>query len=354
MFLKNRCYDFMWQTYSEDCEENKMTETYFKYKALSLGNEQKIDERTSEQVIGPIADSYFYLPTRQRLNDPNEGIFRSRIKNEVSLFLRGITAIGERNELTQSLFQFESALSLSADNSGVFSLSHTASDELMWAHYCASHCGIAIEYNLNQLTRFSASENLHCFKVNYSSQPPDLSLREIQHNPREAIKIMLGYKSPKWSYEEEFRVLLDNINGKVPHDYRAVKSITFGLKVPEPARNQIYEATKRKVPSYFEIQQIKDTYQLQRVPIPAYSGTSPVGKGCSIDWDAQFGSIDSAIKRELCEWAKSEIESDPHFSEFWQAERSSSDLSKAVLQYESSHQMGLDPRVTNTRIYREI
>lgn len=335
-------------------EQSKIMDTYFKYKALSLDNANMISEQAKDQVIGPIIDSYYYLPTRQRLNDPNEGIFKSLIKNEISTFLQGVTAIGERNELTQSLLQFESQIGQSSGNSGIFSLSHTSTDELMWAHYCASHCGIAIEYNLKQLTRFSSSEHLRCFKVNYSSRPPDLSLNEIQKNPREAIITMLGHKSPRWSYEEEFRVLLENIYGKVPHDYRAVKSITFGLKVPKEARTEIYEATKLKVPSYFEIQQIRDSYQLQRVPIKEYAGSSPTGTKCSIDWEQQFESIDHISKETLCEWAKKEIENDPHFSEFWMAERSTSDSNKAVLQYESSHHLGLEQWVSNTKIYREI
>ncbi len=331
-----------------------MKDTYFKYKALSLDGAGLIDGRTRDQVIAPMVESYYYLPTRQKLNDPNEGMFKSLVQKEFSSLLRRTSVIGERENLTQALLRFESQLSVSTDNSGVFSLSHTVTDELMWSHYCDSHCGIAIEYDLDQLTRFSSSQHLHRFKVNYSSHPPELSLQKIQSNPRGAIITMLGHKSPRWSYEEEFRVLLENINSKVPHDYRAVKSITFGLKVPAVARDQIYEATKSKVPNYFEILQVKNSYQLERVPINRYSGSSPTGKERCIAWEAQFESIDDGYKDALCEWARNEIESDPHFYEFWMVERSTIDPSKAVLQYEATHQMGLEPCVSNTKIFCEI
>lgn len=331
-----------------------MTDSLFKYKALTLNNRGLIDERTKNQVIEPIAESYYYLPTRQTLNDPNEGMFNSLVESEIPSFLRGVAAIGERTELTKSLLQFDAQLTQSNDNSGVFSLSHTPTDELMWAHYCAAHLGIAIEYKLEQLIRFSSSEHLHCFKVNYSPNPPDLSLKQIQANPKEAIRTMLGHKSPQWSYEEKFRVLLENINGGVPHDYRAIKSITFGLNVPMVVREEIFQETKAKVPCYFEILSVKNSYQLERAKIKAYTGNSPAGNKCNIDTESFFQDANNCSRETLCDWAKKEIESDPHFSEFWQAEVSSIEHGKAVLQYEASHNMGLDPWVSDTKVYRDL
>lgn len=331
-----------------------MSEKYFKYKALSLDTNDFIDKQTLNQVINPIVDSYYYLSTRERLNDPNEGLFKSSLKNEISLFLSGLSRTPEKHKITQAFLQFEDQLNQSTDKSGIFSLSHTATDELMWAHYCASHCGIVLEYDISQLTRFSSSQHLHTFKVNYSSKPPHLSLHDIQNNPIQVVATMLGYKSPKWSYENEFRVLLENINGRVPHDYRAVKSITFGLNVPEATRKQIFELTKHKVPNYYEINQIKDSYDLDRVLLSQYVGSSLVGKKCEIDWEKQFEFIKGDLKNTLIHWAKREIENDPHFNEFWMAERSTIDKNKAVLQYETSHYMGLTSSVSNTKVYYKL
>ena len=331
-----------------------MPSRYFKYKALSLESSGKLDERTKNQVIEPIVDSYYYLPTRKILNDPNEGIFKSLIQKDISALLQGLTAVGERNEVAQSLILFEKQLNDSTDNSGVFSLSHTATDELMWAHYCASHCGILIEYDINQLTRFSSTQHLHQFKVKYSERPPHLTLRDIHENPGSAAITMLGHKSPRWSYEEEFRVLLENMNGQVPHDYRAVKSITFGLNVPETARKQVFEATRHKVPSYYQIQQIRDSYDLNRVLLEEYTGAIPTGKKSGVVWEDQFEHISDIQKARLVKWAQSEIENDPHFKEFWMAEKSTVDPSKVVLQYESEHHLGLEPWTSNTKVYCEL
>lgn len=331
-----------------------MSDHYFKYKAISLTPEGGLDDRSMNEVVEPIIESYYYLPTRVQLNDPNEGIFQNQIQAGITAFLQGVAGIGERTELTASLHDVARQISQSTDNSGVFSLSNSVTDELMWAHYGASHCGIAIEYSLEQLTRFCSRQHLHCFGVKYVDEPPNLDMQSLQGNSGEAVRAMLGHKSPRWNYEEEFRVVLENMHGRLPHDYRAVKSITFGLKVPREARDKIYEATKHKVLEYYEIFKIPETYLLERRLLEALSGKSPTGEESSVDWRIHFDNLNETEKEQMINIAQHEIEDDPHFKEILLAERSPTYPSKAVLQYEAQHHIGLEPWSKDTKKYYEL
>ena len=328
-----------------------MSDNYYKYKAISLTSEGKLDKRSVNQVLEPIAESYLYLPTREKLNEPNEGIFQNQIQPGITAFLQGLVGIGERTELTKSLYDLARQISQSTDNSGVFSLSSNVTDELIWAHYAASRCGIAIEYNLAQLTRFCSKQHLHCFGVDYVDKPPSLDMQHLQGNAEKAVRAMLGHKSPRWSYEEEFRILLENIHGPIPHDYRAVRSITFGLKVPEEVRKQFYEATKHKVPKYYEIVKVPETYLLERRPPEELSGKSSTGEKARVEWAEYFTTLNENVKKHMVEIAQREIENDPHFEELIQAEKSTIDPSKAVLQYEAKHHLGLAPSSKYTKHY---
>lgn len=331
-----------------------MAEHYYKYKALSLTPDGELDERSLSQVVDPIIESYYFLPTREKLNDPNEGIFQNQIQSGITAFLQGVTAIGERIELTRSLHELARQISQSTDNSGVFSLSRNTIDELMWAHYGSSHCGMVIEYDLELLTRFSSRQHLHRFSVEYSEEPPNLDMQSLQGNAGEAVRKMLGHKSPRWSYEEEFRIVLENTNGRIPHDYRAIKSITFGLKIYNKVREIIYESTKHKVPEYFEITKAPGTYLLERKRLESYQGESPTGSDPVINWEDHFEHLSETEKGRLIEIAQGVVIGDPHFKELTLADRSSSDNSKAVLQYEAQHHFGLEPWVKYTKHYYEL
>tara|TARA_R110002020_G_scaffold76110_16_gene193223 strand:- start:3065 stop:4060 length:996 start_codon:yes stop_codon:yes gene_type:complete len=331
-----------------------MSDQYFKYKALSLTPKGELDDRSMKQVVEPVIESYYYLPTREKLNNPNEGIFQNQIQAGITAFLQGVVGIGERTEIAESLYNLARQIGQSTDNSGVFSLSKNVTDELMWAHYGASHCGLVIEYNLDQLTRFCSRQHLHCFGVEYVEEPPNLDMQSLQGHAGEAVRAMLGHKSPRWSYEEEFRIVLENMHGSLPHDYRAVKSITFGLKVPEKARKNIFEATKHKVPEYYEIRKVPETYILERRPLEEFLGESPTGEPSSIDWSRHFQKLNGNEKEHMVSIAQCEIENDPHFEELVLAEKSPTSPSKVVLQCQAKHHLGLEPWTKYTKHYYEL
>lgn len=169
--------------------------TYFKYKPIKLNKDNSLNELTCSQVLDPIQQSYFYLPNRSQLNDPTEGVYINEVQQEISGFLRSLTAIGEINNLKCSIHEFLAQLEQSKNNSGIFSLSNTGEDELMWAYYANGHNGIAIEYNLDKLIRFLPTNTSKVIKVNYLDKLSTFNFQHLQGNPNSAIDQMLGSKS---------------------------------------------------------------------------------------------------------------------------------------------------------------
>lgn len=117
---------------------------------------------------------------------------------------------------------------------GIYSLSKTVLDELLWPYYADSHTGFCIEYDLEklgELIKFAGS-----FDVDYQDIVPQITFNKLvgeeDNRLTELLKLTSGTKSKKWQHEDEIRIVMDDF-GKVEYDFRAVKSIYFGLRMPK-------------------------------------------------------------------------------------------------------------------------
>ncbi len=309
----------------------------YKYKEVNFDSDGQLSDETKKYVINPIQTSHFYLPTRKCLNDPTEGVFTNHIQRELNGYLQGVTALGERQDLLDPIYSSARAITQSLDTSGIFSLTSNHTDELMWAHYANSHTGIAIEYDLDLLTRFTPNHHLKVFDVSYEPLPPSLGLQSIIN--KNAMKIMFGYKSPRWKYEGECRVVVDNISGQMPHDYRAVKSITFGLRFPSEKRQEFIDLVKEKVPTFYQIVEVKDSYQFDRVMYQSLGNHKCELQSLDIDWEQHLAGIEGNERERLIETIESDLLSDPHYKGLVSAEVSSIEPQKIAVNYELSHGM---------------
>lgn len=316
---------------------------YFKYKPIRLNQNGSLDEITCLQVIEPIVQSYFYLPNRIQLNDPTEGVYINEIHQEIHGFLRGLTAFGEITDLRDSFYALLQQLENSRNNSGIFSLSKTAEDELMWAYYANGHLGIAIEYNLDKLIRFAPPNNARVLEVNYLEQPNTVDIRMLQENSNSAIDKMLGTKSKHWSHESELRVVVENMCGKVPHDYCAVESITFGLNVKPDIQAQIFEMTKAKVKHFYEMKVISNSFNFERLKLEQFEGRHPAGNNQNINFDGLLSGVADSKREAVINNINELVNNDPHFEEFLHAEISTIDPTKIAVNYQVKHHMQLGP-----------
>jgi len=135
---------------------------------------------------------------------------------------------------------------------GIFSLSTTPSDALLWSHYGGAHSGFCLEFDTSLIT---AKEIFIRSSVSYAKQPPYQALFEqladefaefarpwesgnsyppetgdnfYTHQLSELMSANLLVKSEKWKYEEEYRMVA-NRSGKIDFPAAALRSVIFGL-----------------------------------------------------------------------------------------------------------------------------
>ncbi len=313
-----------------------MTNKYYKYRSISLADDGEISEETLRYVLYPIQTSHFYLPTRKELNDPSEGLLDNNIMSQVNSFLTGVTGFGERQDLTKQIILNAKAIPTSINSTGIFSLTKNPTDELMWAHYANGHCGIAIEYDLEGLTRFAPNTHLHHFPIIYAQTPPSIGINDIEAS--KLMRNMLGYKSIGWTYESEYRVLVDNVNGTFPHDYQAIKSITFGIKLKSSIRKKIIALTKHRVPTFYEIKTDGRSYGFQQVLMESNVLPKPTSCIDEINWEELIGHLGIDIQPIIKSSIIGRCRKDIHFKEFVSVDMSTNKPNHVFFQYKVHHE----------------
>jgi hypothetical protein len=142
------------------------------------------------------------------------------------------------------------------ENSGVFSLSESSNDILLWAHYADRHRGFCIEFVRNHDNQLGDYEKTR--RVQYRTDYPII-------NPikEDAFDLKFFTKASDWAYEREWRLVYDE--GDVEESLHDVdiSAIIFGLKMAESHKEVIRKVTSNlpnikycqavKVPDRFEL-----------------------------------------------------------------------------------------------------
>jgi hypothetical protein len=201
-------------------------------------------------------------------------------------------------EKSSSLDQKHEEIKKSLAKTGVYSLSKTNDEILMWSHYADNHKGFCIGFeNLHQNT-IPVTKPL---TINYTNQYTDLSAPELildfykkmygQHialtdsewnkkyrelanqtkfadDQRGGIAILTD-KYEKWSYEQEFRLIDEKGFGLRTFDLSCLKTITFGLRTSAQDIETIINISKNKKSNveFFQAQKKKNTFALEITPM---------------------------------------------------------------------------------------
>jgi len=213
----------------------------------------------------------------------------------------------------------------------------------LWAYYANGHLGIAIEYNLDKLTRFSPPNNSRIIEVTYPEKPNTFDMKMLQANPNSAIDQILGSKSKNWAHESELRVVVENMCGQLAHDYRAVESVTFGLNVPHEIQAQIFKMTKAKVKHFYKMNVISNSFNFERVKLQQFEGQHPAGNMQNINFDGLLSGFFDKKRQTIINNINELINNDPHFEELLHAEISTIDATKIAVNYSVKHQLKLGP-----------
>ncbi|HDY7526506.1 TPA: DUF2971 domain-containing protein [Vibrio vulnificus] len=150
---------------------------------------------------------------------------------------------------------------------GVVCLSEVENNILMWSHYGEEHRGFCIEFydlenhisspcdviDVNYIDQFEDfndpellidfymimfCDNKHLPQREWEAKYKELGGQVSKYEESLLAKATIGNKYTDWAYEKEVR-LVSKINGPIKYDPRAIKSITFGLRMSESDKRTI-------------------------------------------------------------------------------------------------------------------
>ncbi len=222
-----------------------------------------------------IYKNVFFAPNAKLLNDPCETlILDDNFKLQLNIFSKLIKNVPEEPK-QNFLSAYENVIELRKEL-GIYSLSKSYDDELLWAHYANSHTGFCIEYDLDILMNENKFYDFYSFDIKYSKKPPQVEFRHLINNKKQigVLQKLAGVKSKQWKYENEIRIITDK-SGIHDYDYRAVTGVYFGFKMPEHNRIQIMSRLRGRGIKYYEIllhdksyefypNEVKDNYNSSR------------------------------------------------------------------------------------------
>jgi hypothetical protein len=225
------------------------------------------DRETFERDLSSIEKNNFWAPNFLNLNDPCETTISIDSLELQSKFFLPFLGTNSKEKFQPVINAVESILN-DTKKIGVYSLSKTFNDELLWAHYANSHKGFCIEYDLDVLLTTYKSNNLYSFPVIYKKVPPSINIKDVlsAQKANSIIHKMAGYKSLRWKYEEEIRIITEEY-GDQSYDFQAVKSIYFGLRMLEDQKTEIITRLEGRGINFYQIERIPKTYKFKRVLI---------------------------------------------------------------------------------------
>lgn len=234
----------------------------YKYRSgkLMLNKNEDLFERD----LKSIEKNIFWASKYENLNDPCEGLI---IKNENKDLANLFEIFYKKKGLGKLIENVSNAVGnlydVFKDGLGIYSLSKTYKDELLWAHYANSHHGFCIEYDLDLLLNNYYGYDAWHFPVDYTDVPPQYSIGDSNLSKKNKITKLAGFKSKAWSNEEEYRIVTE-LSGEYPYNHDALTGIYFGLRMSIKDRETIIERLKGRGIKYYEIVQSPNSYKFKR------------------------------------------------------------------------------------------
>lgn len=207
-----------------------------------------------------LVNNQIYAPTVQNLNDPAETIVNDSKINEVFDFIgqNGLPKNTARDNYEKIIAEARTKL-------GIFSLSKTVINELLWAYYTNGHKGFCIEYDYEKLQKSLSNGHLHSvLDVQYRNDTPEFSINSIANNlvnDVQFIKCLIATKSIAWEREEEIRITLYS-SGLFKISPESVTGIYFGLRMPESEKELIKNSLKGRNIKYYQMKLKPNSYLL--------------------------------------------------------------------------------------------
>jgi hypothetical protein len=197
-----------------------------------------------------------YAPPFILLNDPFEGLFNDEITRFVMLLEKLFKVkASEVLKNLEDIKNFKTQL-------GIYSLSKTYSEELLWAHYASAHKGFCIEYDISKLKeKYFGPVTVSEFEVAYNSIPPTITHEDIEKAT--LMEKLFATKSKKWEYEEEIRLIFDTYSEKDYHP-SALTGIYFGTEFNREEKLKFIDSLKGLDVKFYDMYRENNSYKLKR------------------------------------------------------------------------------------------
>lgn len=215
-----------------------------------------------ERDIELLSHDTIYIPTIEQLNDPAEALFDDSLFNlQMKLFkpFASGSSMERVNDALRDLYN-------KVRSSGIYSLSKEPANELMWAYYASGHCGYAVIFDTEIVSRSFREvkyDNMYEIDVVYSINLPQFDITKISRQKIEdTLQCFVGNKSQAWKHETEHRLVFDKGGRKLKIDYRAVKGFVFGSRMPEDDIDFIMKTFSGRDLDYSKIELKDNSYEL--------------------------------------------------------------------------------------------
>ena len=154
-------------------------------------------------------------------------------------------------------------------DTGVVSFSILKNDILMWAHYAGSHNGVCIEFRCTDeghVDFFAQAQ-----PVQYQQHLPKVNFYTT--NRIEKAQAFILTKADHWSYEQEWRIVIDAacVSRYLPVPQGTISAVYLGCKISSQNRDEVLGRISATSPRdgirVFQAQRRSDAYALTFEPI---------------------------------------------------------------------------------------
>lgn len=250
------------------------------------------DSMILRRDLRSLAKSQIFSAPIWSFNDPFEAKVKVHDNSfEFGKFLKLLPTFKYNEKIKQAELSFIDALATFIATSkswGIYSLSKSYNDELLWAYYADSHRGFCVEYDLEKLKEYKIPTE-PTVSVEYQNDIPvitSLDVLSMDKNQECLQKKLIATKSKRWAHENEIRIITGQ-TGLYDYDYRALKCIYFGYRSDERFRKLIMRVLKGREIKYYLMKPKDGSYELEKQKLddlypkaPLYLATvAPIEEG---------------------------------------------------------------------------
>ena len=129
---------------------------------------------------------------------------------------------------------------------GIVSLTTDPRHPLMWSHYTLDGSGFVVGYDVERLRVLSAQEE-SLRLVRYIDEMVAIESYELLEYPKGALNPLMSLKSEHWSYEEEWRLIVE-LNDTIGTGFEDSRGLPINLlRVPNEAVVAVYYTERTPV-----------------------------------------------------------------------------------------------------------